>query len=81
MKFIQRVDYIMEVEDDILLEYVEYCDQREEQYSASHFIDWLDSHYCLGDLVGEEIPSTQLETDYLIDEINYILNNDRERIS
>ena len=81
MKFIQRVDYIMEVEDDILLEYVEYCDQCGEQYSASHFINWLDSQYCLGDLVGDEIPSIQLETDYLIDEINAIINNDRERIS
>ena len=76
MKFIQRVDYIMEVEDDILLEYVEYCDRCGEQYSASHFINWLDSHYCLGDLVGDEIVSTQLKTDYLIDEINAIINND-----
>ena len=50
MKFIQRVDYIMEVEDDILLEYVEYCDQCGEQYSASHFIDWLDSQYFLANL-------------------------------
>ena len=80
MKFIQRVDYIMEVEDDILLEYVEYCDRCGEQYSASHFINWLDSHYCLGDLVGDETVFTQLETDYLIDEINYI-KNDRKRIS
>ena len=76
MKFIQRVDYIMEVEDDILLEYVEYCNQHGEQYSASHFINWLDSHYCLGDLVGDETVFTQLETDYLIDEINAIINND-----
>ena len=76
MKFIQRVDYIMEVDDDILLEYVEYCNQCEEQYSALHFINWLDSKYCLGDLVGDEIPSIQLETDYLIDEINAIINND-----
>ena len=76
MKFIQRVDYIMEVEDDILLEYVEYCDRCGEQYSASHFIDWLDSQYCLGDLVGDETVFTQLETDYLIDEINAIINND-----
>ena len=76
MKFIQRVDYIMEVDDDILLEYVEYCDRCGEQYSASHFINWLDSHYCLGDLVGDETVFTQLETDYLIDEINAIINND-----
>lgn len=76
MKFIRRVDYIIEVEDDILLEYVEYCSQHGEQYSASHFIEWLDSQYCLGALVGDEIPSTQLETDYLIDEINAVINND-----
>ena len=76
MKFIQRVDYIMEVEDDILLEYVEHCDRCGEQYSASHFINWLDSQYCLGDLVGDETVFTQLETDYLIDEINAIINND-----
>lgn len=76
MKFIQRVDYIMEVEDDILLEYVEYCNRCGEYYSASHFINWLDSQYCLGDLVGDEMVSTQLETDYLIDEINAIINND-----
>ena len=66
----------MEVEDDILLEYVEYCGQHGKQYSASHFIDWLDSQYFLEDLVEDEIPSIQLETDYLIDEINYVLNND-----
>ena len=76
MKFIQTVDYIMELEDDTLLEYVEYCDQYGKQYSASHFIDWLKSHYCLGDLVGDERVSDDLTTRYLIDEINYVLNND-----
>jgi hypothetical protein len=76
MKFIQTVDYIMEVEDDMLLEYVDYCKQHNKQYSASDFIEWLRNNYYLSDLVGEERVSDDLTTSYLTDEINYVLNND-----
>ena len=76
MKFIQTVDYLMEVEDDVLLEYVDYCKQHNKQYSASYFIEWLRNNYYLSDLVGEERISDDLTTSYLIDEINYVLNND-----
>lgn len=81
MKFIQTVDYTLEVTDDMLLEYVDYCKQLNKQYSASDFIEWLNCDYYLSDLVGEERVSDDLTTRYLIDEINYVLDNDRERIS
>ena len=81
MKFIQTVDYILEVSDDMLLEYVDYCEQHEKQYSASDFIEWLKDNYYLSNLVGDERVSDDLTTNYLIDEINYVLDNDRERIS
>ena len=76
MKFIQTVEYVLEVEDDTLLEYVDYCKQRDKQYSASDFIEWLKCNYYLSDLVGEERVSNNFTTSYLIDEINYVLNND-----
>ena len=81
MKFIQTVDYVLEVTDDMLLEYVDYCKQYNKQYSASDFMEWLENNYYLSDLVGDERVSDDLTTNYLIDEINYVLNNDRERIS
>ena len=76
MKFTQTVDYILEVTDDMLLEYVDYCKQRNKQYSASDFIEWLNYNYYLSDLVGDERVSDDLTTEYLIDEINYVLDND-----
>lgn len=76
MKFIQRVDYILEASDDILLEYVDYCEQHDKQYGASDFMEWLKENYYLSDLVGDERVSDDLTTSYLIDEINYVLNND-----
>ena len=76
MKFIQTVDYILEATDDILLEYVDYCEQYDKQYDASDFMEWLKENYYLSDLVGDERVSDDLTTSYLIDEINYVLNND-----
>ena len=76
MKFIQTVDYVLEVSDDMLLEYVDYCKQHDKQYLASDFITWLENNYYLSDLVGDERVSDDLTTSYLIDEINYVLNND-----
>ena len=81
MKFTQTVDYTLEVEDDMLLEYVDYCKQHNKPYSASDFIEWLRYNYYLSELVGDERVSDDLTTRYLIDEINYVLDNDRERIS
>lgn len=81
MRFTQTVDYILEVTDDMLLEYVDYCKQHNKQYSASDFIEWLNYNYYLSELVGDERVSDDLTTMYLIDEINYVLNNDRKRIS
>ena len=80
MKFTQTIDYILEVGDDILLEYVDYCKQHNKQYSASDFRGWLRYNYYLYDLVEDERVSDDLTTRYLIDEINYI-KNDRKRIS
>jgi hypothetical protein len=81
MKFLQTVDYVLEVTDDMLLEYVDYCKQYNKQYLASDFMEWLENNYYLSDLVGDERVSDDLTTNYLIDEINYVLDNDRERIS
>lgn len=81
MKFIQTVDYVLEVTDDMLLEYVDYCKQYNKQYLSSDFMEWLENNYYLSDLVGDERVSDDLTTNYLIDEINYVLDNDRERIS
>lgn len=76
MKFIQTVDYVLEVTDEMLLEYVDYCKQHNKQYySASDFIEWLRNNYYLSDLVGDERVSDDLTTRYLTDEINYVLNN------
>ena len=61
----------------MLIKQIQFTNCTEEELELiPDFMEWLKENYYLSDLVGDERVSDDLTTSYLIDEINYVLNND-----
>ena len=69
---------LMEIDDDTLLKYIEYCKENSEEYSVDGFIEYLDSYYYLSNFVQGESGHYDLKLEYLLDEINYLKENNND---
>lgn len=72
MRFLVRVYNVVEIDDDTILEYIQWCKDNSREYNASEFYEWLADHYYVGDLVVNEYEEQDLSTSFLIDEINRV---------
>lgn len=77
MKFLITVNNIVEIDDDTMLEYVQWCKEMEKKYNATEFYNWLAEHYYVGDFVVDEDEKVELTTSYLIDEINQTIEDNK----
>ena len=72
MRFLVRVYNVVEIDDDTILEYIQWCEDNSREYNASEFYEWLEDHYYVGDFVINEYEEQDLSTSFLIDEINRV---------
>ena len=49
MKIREAVEYLYEIDDDILIEYIERCKRESIKPSFKDFMDWLQDHFYLSD--------------------------------
>lgn len=81
MKFNEIVTSEFDVEDDIVLEYINNKG-KEKDYAVQEFIDFLCERYYMGDFQEHYDIKYDLKQEDFIKEISRILEeNDRERIS
>ena len=77
MRFLIKVYNVAEIDDDTILEYVQWCKEMEKEYNATEFYNWLVEHYYVGDFVVDEDEKVELTTSYLIDEINQTIEDNK----
>ena len=77
MRFLITVYNTAEIDDDTVLEYVQWCKEMEKAYNATEFYNWLVEHYYVGDFVVDEDEKVELTTSYLIDEINQTIEDNK----
>ena len=77
MRFLIKVYNVAEIDDDTVLEYVQWCKEMEKEYNATEFYNWLVEHYYIGDFVQDEEEEVELTTSYLIDEINQTIEDNK----
>ena len=77
MRFIITVNNIVEIDDDTILEYVQWCKEMEKEYTANEFYNWLRENYYVEDFVIDEDVKVELTTSYLIDEINQTIEDNK----
>lgn len=77
MRFLITVNNIVEIDDDTVLEYVQWCKEMEKEYNATEFYNWLGENYYVGDFVVDEDEEVKLTTSYLIDEINQTIEDNK----
>ena len=77
MRFLIKVYNTVEINDDTVLEYVQWCKDMNKEYNAAEFYNWLAEHYYVGDFVGDEEEEVELTTSYLIDEINQTIEDNK----
>ena len=77
MKFLITVNNIAEIDDDTMLEYVQWCKEMEKEYNATEFYNWLGENYYVGDFIVDEDEKVELTTQYLIDEINQTIEDNK----
>ena len=77
MRFLIIVNNIVEIDDDTVLEYVQWCKEMEKEYNATEFYNWLGENYYVGDFIGDEEEEVKLTTSYLIDEINQTIEDNK----
>ena len=77
MRFLITVNNIVEIDDDTILEYVQWCKEMEKEYNATEFYNWLGENYYVGDFVVDEDAEVKLTTSYLIDEINQTIEDNK----
>ena len=77
MRFLITVNNIVEIDDDTVLEYVQWCKEMEKEYNATEFYNWLGENYYVGDFVVDEDEKVELTTPYLIDEINQTIEDNK----
>ena len=77
MRFLITVYNTVEINDDTILEYVQWCKEMEKEYNATEFYNWLGENYYVGDFIGDEEEEVKLTTSYLIDEINQTIEDNK----
>ena len=77
MRFLIKVYNTAEIDDDTVLEYVQWCKDMNKEYNATEFYNWLAEHYYVGDFVVDEDEKVELTTSYLIDEINQTIEDNK----
>ena len=77
MRFLITVNNIVEIDDDTILEYVQWCKEMKKEYNATEFYNWLGENYYVGDFVVDEDAEVKLTTSYLIDEINQTIEDNK----
>ena len=77
MRFLITVYNTVEIDNDTVLEYVQWCKEMEKVYNATEFYNWLVEHYYVGDFVVDEDEKVELTTSYLIDEINQTIEDNK----
>lgn len=77
MRFLITVYNIAEIDDDTILEYVQWCKDTDKKYNSVEFYNWLVEHCCIGDFIVDEDEKVELTTSYLIDEINQTIENNK----
>jgi hypothetical protein len=77
MRFLITVNNIVEIDDDTMLEYVQWCKEMKKEYNATEFYNWLGVNYYVGDFVVDEDEKVELTTPYLIDEINQTIEDNK----
>lgn len=77
MRFLIKVYNTAEIDDDTILEYVQWCKDMDKKYNATEFYNWLVEHYYVGDFIIDEEEEVELTTSYLIDEINQTIEDNK----
>ena len=77
MKFLITVYNTAEIDDDTILEYVQWCKDMDKKYNSVEFYNWLVEHYYVGDFIVDEDEKVELTTPYLIDEINQTIEDNK----
>ena len=77
MRFLITVNNIVEIDDDTVLEYVQWCKEMKKEYNATEFYNWLGENYYVGDFIRDEDEKVELTTSYLIDEINQTIEDNK----
>ena len=77
MRFLVTVYNVVEIDDDTILEYVQWCKETEKEYNATEFYNWLEENYYVEDFIKDEDEKVELTTQYLIDEINQTIEDNK----
>ena len=77
MRFLITVNNIVEIDDDTVLEYVQWCKEMKKEYNAAEFYNWLGENYYVEDFIRDEDVKVELTTSYLIDEINQTIEDNK----
>ena len=54
MKLVEVIYNTYEIDDDTLLEYIDYCDKEDVQPDFNDFINWFNEQYFFSDFLEED---------------------------
>ena len=63
MKITQQINKTYDIDEEILLDYINYCKENDIIPEFNDFVFWLDEQYYLEDLLGEEDGSWEYVND------------------
>ena len=80
MRLVEVISNTYEIDDETLLQYLNYCDEEDISPTFDNFLDWFDTEYYISDFLDstdvefESVNNSFRKEDAFKKEINELLN-------
>ena len=84
MRLVEVISNTYEIDDEVLSEFLEYCDKENIESTFQNFIDWFDEQYYFSDfLESDDIDFESINGSFEIErafqkELKNVLNKEKE---